>query len=171
MRKHLFNFALILLGLALAHCEGDSLCGATVSPGADADSDCVTDDGDNCPFLYNPAQVDVDENEIGDSCEAAPAPAFQVFTPDVSDDQDCDLKLVDCDGVVMAIHDERLIANPNSSCSALNPEATNPPELWCFQTEDEFDVLEPVTLNTDFLDAISPCDVFAESLDLSEWCE
>ncbi len=171
MKKILFHCIILFLVLTLAHCQGDSICGATQSAGKDADSDCVEDSGDNCIFVYNPAQVDVNEDGVGDSCQPAPAAEFQAFMSNTANEQDCELKLVDCDGMVMATHDERLIANPNSPCSALNPEATHPPELWCFQTEDEFDVLEIVSLNTDFLDAISPCDIFAESLDLSEWCE
>lgn len=164
MKIFLFNLLFILMGLSLVHCDGDAVCGATQSPGTDADSDCVGDSADNCPFLYNPAQVDVDEDGVGDSCQPAPAEAFQAFMSD-TDATNCDLSLLDCHQNVLATDDTTLIEDPNSSCSALNPDATNPPELLC----DE--VLGHVTLNTDFLDAISPCEVFADSLDLSEWCE
>jgi hypothetical protein len=36
----------------------------------DTDEDGVVDELDNCPEDSNPLQEDLDENEIGDACEA-----------------------------------------------------------------------------------------------------
>ena len=38
-------------------------------PGRDFDGDGVKDVVDNCPFLVNPGQGDVDMNGVGDACE------------------------------------------------------------------------------------------------------
>ncbi|MDH5297310.1 MAG: thrombospondin type 3 repeat-containing protein, partial [Nitrospirota bacterium] len=35
----------------------------------DSDEDSVCDELDNCPELYNPDQLDLDENGVGDDCE------------------------------------------------------------------------------------------------------
>jgi len=37
--------------------------------GADADSDAVTDDLDNCPFVFNPDQTDGNSDGLGDRCD------------------------------------------------------------------------------------------------------
>jgi parallel beta-helix repeat protein len=42
--------------------------GIEIPPCGDADGDGVTDGVDNCPFTYNPAQTDTDDNGIGDAC-------------------------------------------------------------------------------------------------------
>lgn len=175
MKVFFLHVMIMFLSLTFIACEGDSICGATQSPGIDSDSDCVEDSADNCPLLYNPAQVDVDDSGVGDACQNTPAvAALQTFIPDSNDttnDQICDLKLLDCNGMVLETDEPSLITETSSPCSALNPDAESPPELWCFQTEDEFDVLGTVTLNPNFFDTMSPCDVFSESLDLSEWCD
>lgn len=45
---------------------------------ADIDGDGVQDNVDNCPYVYNPAQVDANSNEIGDACECA-EPLFTLY--------------------------------------------------------------------------------------------
>lgn len=44
---------------------GDDCDSAT----ADPDGDLFTDEDDNCPDFYNPAQADTDGNRVGDGCE------------------------------------------------------------------------------------------------------
>ena len=38
----------------------------------DSDGDLVYDDVDNCPHIYNPSQVDVNHNGVGDACDCIP---------------------------------------------------------------------------------------------------
>ncbi|MFH2004991.1 MAG: thrombospondin type 3 repeat-containing protein [bacterium] len=38
----------------------------------DADRDGVPDDSDNCPYLANPDQADLNENTVGDRCDLCP---------------------------------------------------------------------------------------------------
>ena len=44
----------------------------TALSGSDFDNDGVPDDYDNCKYMYNPNQGDLDNNNIGDACEWSP---------------------------------------------------------------------------------------------------
>jgi glucose/arabinose dehydrogenase len=44
---------------------------ATITAGGDADGDSLSDTGDNCPTVPNPAQADADGDLLGDACEAS----------------------------------------------------------------------------------------------------
>ena len=169
--KSFSNFYILFLMLFLAQCQGDGQCGPLMSPQVDADSDCVEDASDNCPFLYNPSQVDVDDNSLGDACQTTPIEVAAFQTTQNLNNNDCEFSLMDCEGTIIELDAEELTQNTDSDCSAMNPTAVTPPELWCLQNDQESRQIGPVTLNPEFLDAISPCDVFADSLDLSEWCE
>lgn len=76
---------LLIVALGIANCKGDPICGATVDPLSDHDSDCVENTADNCPLVYNPSQVDVDEDSLGDACDddvstsASLSSAFTIF--------------------------------------------------------------------------------------------
>ena len=81
-------------------CDGaDNNCDGKVDEGhidtdGDDEADCVDpdDDGDgvddpvdNCPLVYNPSQVDIDEDEIGDACDPTlPGPLTHVLIRDQS---------------------------------------------------------------------------------------
>ncbi len=53
--------------------NGTNDSSATPSPLlADADGDGVTNDGDACPDVYDPAQTDTDDDGTGDACDACP---------------------------------------------------------------------------------------------------
>jgi hypothetical protein len=41
-------------------------------PPPDTDGDCLPDDADNCPALYNPFQEDADDDTVGDLCDNCP---------------------------------------------------------------------------------------------------
>jgi hypothetical protein len=51
--------------------DGDTIqvTSLVVAAGADSDGDGVPDDLDNCPALYNPDQIDTDEDGLGDMCD------------------------------------------------------------------------------------------------------
>jgi hypothetical protein len=48
--------------------------------GEDADADGLPDVADNCPHVYNPDQMDNDNDEIGDACETATVIHLSSFT-------------------------------------------------------------------------------------------
>jgi ELWxxDGT repeat protein len=56
-------------------CEKDSDCDVNYDCDGcmcffiDSDNDEITDDEDNCPYVSNPNQADLDEDEIGDVCD------------------------------------------------------------------------------------------------------
>jgi hypothetical protein len=50
-----------------------------VSP-PDADGDGILDADDNCPFIFNPAQTDENDNGIGDVCEDSDLPDCETST-------------------------------------------------------------------------------------------
>jgi hypothetical protein len=54
-------------------------------PKPDGDGDCIPDDADNCPDVYNPLQQDVDGDGVGDACDNCPF----VYNP-CQDDSDGD---------------------------------------------------------------------------------
>lgn len=49
--------------------DADITC-ATECADPDRDGVCNIDDGDNCPEITNPDQADINDNKIGDSCDA-----------------------------------------------------------------------------------------------------
>lgn len=59
--------------------DGDGICGGVDAcpndPLNDQDGDGVCGDIDNCPGLFNPDQVDGNNNSVGDACEGGGAPA------------------------------------------------------------------------------------------------
>jgi hypothetical protein len=38
----------------------------------DSDGDCILDDADNCPLIFNPLQEDTDGDSVGDACDNCP---------------------------------------------------------------------------------------------------
>lgn len=40
-----------------------------MDPLTDMDSDCVENESDNCPLLYNPSQGDGDDDDVGFACD------------------------------------------------------------------------------------------------------
>jgi hypothetical protein len=61
------NLARVLLVLTLV--VTPALTRADIG-GADADSDGVSDDVDNCPLASNPDQLDTDNDGSGDVCDS-----------------------------------------------------------------------------------------------------
>lgn len=60
-----------------------------MSPLADMDSDCVADESDNCPLLYNPDQGDGDADGAGYACDQddqddAVGPTQEMIVDDVT---------------------------------------------------------------------------------------
>lgn len=56
----------------------NSPCGNSLFPAADSDFDGLCDAVDNCPTLFNPDQLDADQNGIGDKCEVPPPDPLEV---------------------------------------------------------------------------------------------
>jgi len=50
-------------------CDADDACPSTPNTPFDADNDQVPDDCDVCPFVWDPAQVDTDQDGFGDACD------------------------------------------------------------------------------------------------------
>lgn len=55
--------------LFITACRGGELCGPLSNPETDVDADCVETDSDDCPRDYNPGQVDIDEDGVGNACD------------------------------------------------------------------------------------------------------
>lgn len=68
MKKICISLIIFIL-FFLNACKGGVKCGPGINALDDADSDCIVDESDNCPLVYNPAQVDVDEDGAGSSCD------------------------------------------------------------------------------------------------------
>lgn len=62
----MFLFAALV---AFSACRGGELCGPLSEPQNDVDADCVETDSDDCPDVYNPGQIDVDEDGVGSACD------------------------------------------------------------------------------------------------------
>jgi len=56
--------------------------------GGDSDGDGVCETSDNCPFVYNPAQNDADNNGVGDACDECLAFGGDIDYDGVCDDND-----------------------------------------------------------------------------------
>lgn len=50
-------------------------------PDGDLDHDCIPDDADNCPGVFNPLQEDEDDDGVGDACDNCPL----VYNPSQND--------------------------------------------------------------------------------------
>lgn len=66
----ILSCSLLFCFLLQISCSGNE-CAATQDYVDDSDSDCVDDTADNCPGVYNPTQLDSNEDNIGDACSAA----------------------------------------------------------------------------------------------------
>jgi Flp pilus assembly protein TadG len=75
--------------------------GSGAGGGVDGDGDGVTDEEDNCPNVYNPAQEDTDGDGVGDACDNCP----EVANPDQED--------IDDDGVGDACDNCPAVENPD----------------------------------------------------------
>ncbi len=64
--------------------DGCDIC-AGFDDAVDADADGVPDGCDNCPDLANPDQADIDENGVGDACQAVCGDANGDREPNVGD--------------------------------------------------------------------------------------
>ena len=65
-------------------CNGlDDNCNGAVDETLDSDGDAVSDCLDNCPEVHNPAQLDMDQDEIGDACDCWPADGSNPPPPEV----------------------------------------------------------------------------------------
>lgn len=74
MKQKIINRSFLCLALFCAvlffiNCKGGTKCGPGSDPLTDADSDCVEDESDNCPLMYNPSQIDADDDGIGAECD------------------------------------------------------------------------------------------------------
>lgn len=56
----------------------------------DADSDGLSDDSDNCPFVANPDQANADDDDLGDACDPYPFPENNLVACSNSIDDDGD---------------------------------------------------------------------------------
>ena len=99
--RSMFQLALLQGGEVLAPGGGT----ASAELYSDTDGDGVSNDEDNCPFIYNPDQADGDEDGVGDACDNCPA----VSNPGQEDDANLD----DPDGV-------------GNACEEFNEELTTP---------------------------------------------
>lgn len=175
-----FFLSLLIIAAATAACKGGEKCGPGSSPLSDADSDCISDESDNCPLEYNPAQADGDEDGVGFSCDSDDAndavavslndgqalmAVFYVFPDETIMTQpssSCPLSIINCnheflgqisqEGLSLAGDAESFFAD-SSPCSAFNPNATLPPALFCGS-----DFAGYLTVNPDIPDTINPCE-------------
>ena len=83
--------------------------GVTVNPN-DPDNDGIENDSDNCPNDYNTSQVDFDQDDIGDACDADVGPD--------PDDRDGDGILNDADNCPDAYNEDQVDADNDGIGSA-----------------------------------------------------
>ncbi|MBN2040217.1 MAG: hypothetical protein JW864_09265 [Spirochaetes bacterium] len=65
--KKIYLSILIIVPLIFGTCFNDE--GSSNVNAADTDGDGITDDIDNCVYVYNPDQSDIDDDGTGDVCE------------------------------------------------------------------------------------------------------
>uniref|UniRef100_A0A8C1UGR2 Thrombospondin 1a n=1 Tax=Cyprinus carpio TaxID=7962 RepID=A0A8C1UGR2_CYPCA len=63
----------------------------------DDDNDGIPDDGDNCPFIFNPRQYDNDRDQVGDRCDNCPYDSNPEQT-DTDNNGEGDACAIDIDG-------------------------------------------------------------------------
>ncbi|XP_056092704.1 thrombospondin-1-like [Rhinichthys klamathensis goyatoka] len=64
---------------------------------SDDDNDGIPDDGDNCPFIFNPRQYDQDQDQVGDRCDNCPYDSNPEQT-DTDNNGEGDACAIDIDG-------------------------------------------------------------------------
>ncbi|XP_039525325.1 thrombospondin-1-like [Pimephales promelas] len=64
---------------------------------SDDDNDGIPDDGDNCPFIFNPRQYDQDHDQVGDRCDNCPYDSNPEQT-DTDSNGEGDACAIDIDG-------------------------------------------------------------------------
>lgn len=98
----------------------------------DVDADGVLDDGDNCPYHYNPLQVDADSDDVGDACDNC----VVVANPDQSDENHDGIG-DRCDGKLHVVESTLPEGHLNQEYSyRLSAFGGTPPYYWSFHGGD-----------------------------------
>lgn len=190
MKPKAYIIILLIFSCCMLSCKGDDQCGALSNPLSDADSDCVEDTSDNCPLVYNPSQLDIDEDGVGRACDSndndssvaelvkslqtiaeTPLYPFPLENHKINQNQNCEKIIIGCgDETIATIYNSSHfeshiidLVDPMKSYS----RKTNCSAFWddaeyppAVFCMESNDFLFYISTNPQIMNRVEPCDFF-----------